>query len=241
MIQFNLLPDVKQEFIKVRRFKRLAMTGSTIVIAVSAGILIILIGVVDGIQKHTLSNLNSNISTLTSQINTVPDLNEILTIQNQLTSLPALDSQKPVAARIFNYLNEVTPSNVAINSLSLDFTADQMMISGSAPNVATIDQYVDTYKFTNYTTGNNTQPQAAFSNVVLSSYSTGSAGSSSDTGAGAASYSLTLNFNAALFNHADNTQLIVPNEISTRSVLDQPLNLFQPSTFNSSSTTNNQP
>ncbi len=228
MIQFNLLPDVKLEFIKIRRIKHLAMGISTIVVIASVSILIILLGIVDGLQKRSLDNLNSSIISYTNKINGVPNLNKILTIQNQLNSLPALESQKPIVSPVFGYLNQITPSNITISSVKLDLSKGTIEVQGDANSLATIDQYVDTFKFTTYSTGVNKQTGSAFSNVVLSSFSV----------SGQISYDIQADYNAALFNSADNTQLSVPSEISTRSVLDQP-KLFSPQPASTTSTTNN--
>ena len=56
MIQLNLLPDVKAQFIKARRTYRLILIVSIIVSLVSLTGLVIYYISVDVVQRHTLNN-----------------------------------------------------------------------------------------------------------------------------------------------------------------------------------------
>lgn len=221
MIQFNLLPDVKLQFIKTKKIQRLVFSVSTVVVIVSLVILLLLFSVVDGLQKRNLNSLDSTISTDTTKIQSTPDLNKILTIQNQLDSLPSLDAQKPAVGRLFTYIAQLTPINVNINDFKIDFGLHTWNITGTADSLSTINEFVDTLKFTTYkTNAAGATVTNAFSDVVLSSYGIGG------TGAVAASYGINLNYDPTIFNSADTVNLTVPNIISTRSEVEQPQGLF---------------
>lgn len=223
MIQFNLLPDIKLEYIRTQRIKRLVTALSILLSCVSivtfAGLLIYT-GVY---QKTQLTHINQDISTANGQLNSSTNLNKILTIQNQLESLPALDAQKPVASQLFNYLQKLTPSTATISSVNINFGLDTITISGAADSIKTINQYVDTIKFTNFSTskGANQSTTPAFSNVVLSNF---------EVQNGGATYTITFSFNPIIFNVAYNTHLVVPQITTTRSILDQPDGLFHKAT-----------
>lgn len=219
MIQFNLLPDVKLEYIKAERTKHLVISVATLAGVIAFAIFVLLLVTVDGLQKKNLSDLNRDIKTASSKVEDTQDLDKILTVQNQLSALTSLHDSKPAASRLFDYLTQVTPSNVTIKSVSVDFTQNTMSLSGNADTIDAVNTFVDTLKFTQYTTdASGSAATKAFSNVVLASFSTSSSG---------ATYSITLNNDPTIFNNNDNVTLNVPNTVTTRSVTEQPNVLFK--------------
>jgi len=232
MIQLNMLPDVKIEFIRLSRIKRLVIGISIVVVVVSIVVLISLISLVDGVQRTNLHNLNNSITKYKTSIVSTPNLNKILTIQNQLESLPNLENQKPVVSRLFGYIQQLTPTNVTISNLTVDFTKGSIEVTGNANNLATVDQCVDTFKFSTYTTSSTSPSLNVFSNVVLTSFALSQ---------GAAAYVINANFNPIIFNSAhNNVQLNVPSEYSTRSITQQPdLQLFNTPPKSSTSSSSN--
>lgn len=221
MIQLNLLPDIKQEFVKARRTKRLVMVSSIVLTSVSLIIFVVLLLIVDVVQKQDLSNIDKDITTYSAQIRGTTNLNQILTVQNQLKSLPALNAQKPATSRLFGYINQITPVKVDITNLNIDYTLYTATINGSADSADTINTFVDTLKFTTYNAqaSDGTKTTAkAFNNVVLSSFNRSTA---------QVTYSISLNFDPLIFDNTNTVSLTVPNIISTRSEVDQPKALFQ--------------
>ncbi len=219
MIQFNLLPDVKIQYLKARRNKRLVVGGSMLVIAVSLFVLILLAGVIYGVQKKNLHDLNNDIGTYTRQLKSTPDLNKILTVQNQLGVLTSLHDKKAVATRLSDYLTQVTPSAASISQLNVDFTEKTISITGAANSLDIVNTFADTLKFTTYKAqGDTGDGKNAFSKVVLSQFSRTSSG---------ATYTITASFDPPIFDSATEVHLDVPHKISTRSVTEQPTDLFQ--------------
>lgn len=223
MIQLNLLPDVKLEYIQAQRQRRL-VTSISIAAATGALLLLILLLSVSGLQKKHISDLTADIKRQTAQLQAKPDISKILTVQNQLDSLTALHAGKPAAARVFDYLNQVTPSQVSINSFNLDFTQSTITITGDADALASVNKYVDTLKFTTYTTDTNTTATKAFSNVVLSNFAIASGGQSAKP----ASYTVSMGYDNTIFDITQKVKLSVPDLVTTRaSNLGQPNDLFQ--------------
>lgn len=201
MIQFNLLPDVKQAYIKSEHTKRLVIGISAIVSTVALVIFVILVGTVYVVQKKSISDLNSNIQTNSTSLKDTANLTKILTVQSQLNSLATLDSQSPAASRLFGFLSQLTPTQATISDLQISFAQDTVTINGNAPNLNVVNTFVDDLKYTSYTVSNQTGSKSAFSSVVLASFGYGSTGT--------ATYSITLNFDATLFNNADAVTLSV--------------------------------
>lgn len=220
MIQFNLLPDIKLEYIKTRRSKRMVLLIST---AVAGLCLVIFVGMfifVNVLQRKHLSDLNKDIKANISTLQKTPDLGKILTVQNQLKSLTGLHQQKPAALRALDYLGQLTPAKATISDVKVDFTAKTISLTGDADALSTVNQFVDTLKFTTYTSDANSQATKAFSNVVLTSFSKGEKSST---------YQIDFSFDSAIFDNTQKVQLTVPKIISTRSEVDKPADLFQKS------------
>lgn len=238
MIQFNLLPDVKKQSLIVQQRKRLTIVISTFVSLISLAIFILLLVFVDIYQKVHLSNLSKQITSNSQQLSHDTNLNKILTIQNQLSTLPQIQAQTPASSRLFTFLNQITPNNTSITNLQLDFTQNMLTVTGTANNLATVNQYVDSIKYATYqVAGNKTAPANAFSNVTLSSF--GYSNTTSST-AYPANYTITFNFDPTIFNNADNITLTVPHQISSRSITGQPTGLFvKTSQTNNNSSMNN--
>ncbi len=224
MIQLNLLPDVKLFYMKAQRQRRLVMSACVLVTG-GAVVLLLLLLSVNGLQKKHISDLTKDISKENSQLENKPDIDKVLTVQNQLQSLTELHDQKPAAARVFEYLNQVTPASVSITTLSVDFTQDTATITGTSDSLSNVNKYVDTLKYITYTTDDSTKPLPAFNNVVLSSFglNTGAKDASQ-----AASFTITLSYDKTIFDNTQKVKLTVPSATTTRSQVTQPSDLFKP-------------
>lgn len=223
MIQFNLLPDVKLEHIKAERSKRVVILAAVGVSGTLLGIVVLLFIAVNGVQAKYLSDLSSDIKRDSQTLQDTPDLTKVLTIQNQLNKLPELHNGKPVVSRLFGYLSQITPNQLSIASLDVDFDQSTLSFQGGADAISTINKFVDTLKFTQYRdTQASTDPAndvQAFSDVVLSSFGRDEQG---------ATYQIQVKFDSAIFDSSKRVELIVPNIITTRSETEKPKALFQP-------------
>lgn len=227
MIQFNLLPDVKQEYIKAARQKRTVIVISFLVALSTLFVFAMLFLSVHVFQKLHVKNLNADIKKHSDTLKNTPDLEKVLTIQNQLNSLPDLHAKKPVASRLFGYLGQITPAQVNIGDIEVDFDKSTIDISGTTDALSTVNKFVDTMKFTTYSkVSTDVQAQATdqttttkpFSKVVLSSFAV------TDK---QATYKITLSFDPVIFNNKDEIALTVPKIISTRSDTEKPTELFK--------------
>lgn len=220
MIQFNLLPDVKLNYIRARQRKRLITVIATTLMGLSLTVLLLLFIVVIGVQRRHLQALSKDIDTDVKKLQNTPNLDKILTVQNQLMSLRGLHDDKPVGSRLFTYLGQVTTAQLSIARLEVNFEQKTMKFTGSSTLASDINTFVDTLKFTTFVTDETSTEEGtkAFSNVVLSSYSL------TDTGA---NYIVDLVYDEAIFDSEhQNLKLVVPNTITTRSETEKPL--FQP-------------
>lgn len=203
MIQFNLLPDVKLEYVKTQRTKRLLTTVSFFASIGGIALLILSLVSVDVVQKKSLHDLNNDITKYSSQLKSVDDLDKILTVQNQLSTLTSLHDKKPVTSRLFAYISQLTPAQASLNQLTIDYTANTMTIGGGAPSLDAVSTYTDTLKSTTYKTdAAGASSTKAFSNVVLSSFGRDDKG---------ATFTITCSFDPIIFQSANKVTLTVPS------------------------------
>jgi Tfp pilus assembly protein PilN len=217
MIQFNLLPDVKLEYVRAQRTKHTVI--STAVIAAGSAFLIFLLLflAVHVVQAKSINDLNNDIKKYSTQLKNTPDLDKILTIQSQLAVLPKLHADKAAASRTFTFIQQITPPTVTLTDVTTDYAAHTITITGLSASLDNVNTLVDTMKFTKYSTKDTTD-QKAFTGVVMSEFTRVTK---------SATFTVTANYDPAIFDNASDVSLKVPNGISTSSVVGQPTNLFQ--------------
>lgn len=211
MIQFNLLPDIKLEYIKAERTKRTVVVIASTVTGLSFAVFLLLFITVNVLQKKHISDLTNDINSNVSELESIEDLDKILTVQNQLDNLTGLHEQKPVAARLFTYLPQLVPQQASLTDLNLSFEESLIEFSGDADSLTTVNKFVDTLKFTEYTV--DEQKARAFSDVVLADFSATEGG---------VNFDVVLKFDPYIFDSANSVTLTVPNIISTRSETEKP-------------------
>ncbi len=219
MVQFNLLPDVKIEFIRTKRLKRLILGISIVAIIVSV-LLTMFMFSLKTVQTTHNKNLDKKITKLSAELESTPDLNKILSVQNQLNSLPELYAGRPAVFRLPTFLDQTTPTDVGIRSIIIDFSTSTIEIQGKAESLESVNRYADTLKFTKYISvveGGEPVETTAFSDVVLPKLTR----DDKET-----SFTVIFTFTPAIFDDKQNIQLIIPSQVTTRSQATQNVDLF---------------
>jgi Tfp pilus assembly protein PilN len=218
-MQFNLLPDVKLEFIKAERSRKVVASLALLVSGIAVGILVIMLFTVEIVQKKQLSDATASVTTASRQLSSITGLDKVLTVQNQLGTLVTLHQSKHISSRAFVYLPEISPSNVKITQTTLDFTANSIVITGTASSQLAVNTFIDTLKFAQYKASSTDTEHPAFSAVVESSFALTSTG---------ATYTIDAQFEPALFANTQTQipQIILHNQVTTRSVLEDPGNVL---------------
>jgi len=196
MIQFNLLPDVKKEYVKAKRTKRLIISGSIVVSAAVVVVTTMMFTYVHIAQKKNISDLSKDIERVNVEIKSTEDLDNILTVQNQLSILPGLHASKPETSRLFDYLTFASPGSVRVSTVDLDTESSTLEIAGFADSIATINKFVDNIKATEHVVVGRQDSTKTYSNVVTEL-----------TGANdGATFTLNMSYDPAIF---DNTLDVV--------------------------------
>ena len=125
--EINLVPSVKEEMIKAIKLRNLILficiTVSIASIVVAAIFATIMFG-----QRGALDGKNNMINSLSSKLNSYSDLNEFLTIKDQLGDINSLTKDKKVLSRTFGILATLIPNSidvVTVSELSVDLSEDQ--------------------------------------------------------------------------------------------------------------------
>lgn len=236
MIQFNLLPDVKLEYIRTNRVKRLVITVALLVTGLALAVTGFLAFNVYGLQRGHIDNLTGDIQDSTESIKSIDQIDRMLTVQNQLNTITGLHDDKPVASRLFPFMSSITPTEVNISELEISFENETMIITGEADSLESVNVFVDTLKFIVYSqtdpdsdddqdSGDIQEEQEAetedldraFVGVELSDFDRTSEG---------ASFIVTATYVPQIFSSEADVALIVRNTITTRSEQESPDALF---------------
>ena len=153
MIQINLIPDIKQEYLRAQRTRNMAIS-----IAILAGLaavgLVVFLGLILGGQYVLDTQAKSKIKDEYQKLASVEDLSEILTIQNQLSVLPNQHETSTRDSRLFaviDAVNPAAPNDVTFSSVKLDPASNVVTLEGSAkggyPAVETLKKTIESTKF----------------------------------------------------------------------------------------------
>lgn len=209
MIQLNLLPDVKKEFIQTQRLKRNIISGAILASFVAVGLIVLLALYVHVAQRVARNQLQGDIEKSESSLNSQQDLSKILTVQGALMQLPSLHDKKPISSRLFDYLKVLIPNEVTLNKLEEDQAKSTMKLDGISTDYKSLNVFVDTLKNAKIATGaeDKRTEQQAFNKVTIVS-----ANASNDTTRPGVSFSLSMEFNPAMFKaSSENPKMEVPN------------------------------
>lgn len=206
MIEVNLIPDVKQEFIRAQRLRGMVVTGSIIAMVGAVGI-VALFGAFLGMQKVAEVVQDRNIKEEYSKLQKVNNLGDLLTIQNQLKYIPKVNDGKVVSSRIFDVMaavNPAPPNDIRMSTVTFDPGNKTITIEGSAARSFTAtDILTKTIVNTNVETDMGKTPLAK--SVVLSDTSYGQDAS----GAKVLRFKLSFKYPKDLFSNVAKSVTIV--------------------------------
>lgn len=217
MITLNLLPDVKKEYINSKRTKQLITLSAFGVAAVAIATTVLMAVYVSGVQRLQINNSQNSIDESIKILTEAEDLAKIVTVQNQLGALPQIEDETIAVNRLFNYLSIITPNDISLTQINIDYEDNAVEIRGSGTDFKAVNTYVDTIKNASYTYSGGETSVLAFSSVVLDSIN-------NDDVAG---FRVLFVFDPLIFDsNTEGVKLAVPSITSTRSQTEKPKSLF---------------
>lgn len=212
MIEINLIPDVKQEFIHAQRL-RAKVISMSILGMLAAISLVVVLGALLGAEAVRNAVADSSISSEYKKMQANADLKDVVTIQNQLANIPILDQSKTMSSRLFDALSAINPqapNNVKMTNVILDPTAKTISIEGTAANSYTA---TDAFKKTilnatiSYTQDGTTATTPLTTDVTLGETSYGE----DSSGNKVLRFKLTFSYPDQLFsNKVTNVSVVTP-------------------------------
>ena len=127
-LEINLVPDIKGEMIRTLKLRNFILFLCIVVASASVAV-VFLFGVIAGGQKIAIDNKKNLLDSFSDKLNSYSDLNEFLTIKDQVDNITAITSNKKVASRTFNILSALIPTNspdtIEISELIIDLTEEE--------------------------------------------------------------------------------------------------------------------
>lgn len=149
MIQLNLLPDLKKEFLKAQKNKGLVISMSILVTLVALGLSAIFFVYVTFAQQIQINLVTQDINNKSKELSDISDISKYLTIQNQLSSVGSLHDAKGIYSRLFDFfavLNPSPPNNVSLTGSQLLTDDKSVMFNGTTASFESLNVFVDTLK-----------------------------------------------------------------------------------------------
>ena len=229
MIQLNLLPDLKKEFIRTQKAKALVITVSIFVTLGAIAISAVLFVYVTFIQQFQVNLASDDIKKKMAELKEIPDVDKYLTVQNQLASLPGLHDAKGKYSRVFDFmgvLNPSAPNNVTLTELRVGTEEKSITFTGTTASFQTLNTFVDTLKNAEVSFKANGEgdkvTERIFEQVLVQSADIVRNNNTSLVG-----FTVKTTYKEAAFD-ARNTEVTakVPNITTTSSVTQSPSQLF---------------
>ena len=134
MYEINLVPDIKAEAIKAQKTRNFVFFVAGTVSAIAIGLVVVLVGIRAG-QDIRIASQDSMLKTMTQKLESYDGLDEILTVQTQLSHLETIKDNKKVLSRVFTILSSMMPSGtetISISSLDVNLNESTMTFDGQA-------------------------------------------------------------------------------------------------------------
>lgn len=143
MFEINLVPDVKAEMIRAQKKRNIVFFTSAVVSAIAAGLVVLLLGVKVG-QDVRIGAQDAQLKLMSDTIEKYDGLEELLTVQKQLSDLQTITANKKMLSRVFTALHSIVNSTengdeVKISSLDVNLEASELSFDGQANAGSTTD------------------------------------------------------------------------------------------------------
>lgn len=142
--EINLVPDIKNDAIKAIKLRNLTFFICIVIAAASITTTAIFASIAFG-QQAVANGKKDTIASLSSKLSSYSDLNNFLTIKDQLNDLSVISKNKTLLSRAFNILSAVVPSgpdtiiisdfSVNLSSATPTITFDAQANSGQPPYI----------------------------------------------------------------------------------------------------------
>lgn len=141
--EINLIPDIKMEMVKALKLRNFVFF-LCIVVSAGAIVLTLFLGGIVIAQNATISGLDNSLTLASKTVKSYTDLDEFLTVQNQLNQLNTLSNKKKVLSRVFDVLSALLPTNgdtITISEITVNLQENTLIFDAQAD--AGVEPYID--------------------------------------------------------------------------------------------------
>ncbi len=219
MIQVNLLPDVKQEYLRTEQLKHAVLVGAVLTSVTVVALTILFFVYVQVVQPQYQRAVQSDIDTGLQEVKKKPNAKRIVTVQGVLEQIPAVKDKQLVTSRSFEYLKQFTPRSVKYSRVNLNHETSTMTLSGNTVSYESANVLANNLKSAQFTykQQENEQTIKPFTGVVFTNL-----GKSEDsTNGSVVSFEITFQFDPLLFNPSVSKQSIKVNASSEQLLLPE--------------------
>lgn len=125
--EINLVPDIKDEFIKALKFRNFVFFLCIVVASASLVIILIFLSIAGG-QQGFINAKQNTIEAMEQKISSYSDLSTFLTVRDQIGNIAAITDNKVMMSRTFNIISALFPvgsDRVNISTLSVNLAEDE--------------------------------------------------------------------------------------------------------------------
>lgn len=229
MIQLNLLPDVKKEFLRAESARRKTIAISILVTIIAAGLTAVFALYVYAVQNVILYTQTQDIKNKSEKLSKVQDIDKYLTIQNQLKQLSTLHGDKNNFSRLLTFLpvlNPAPPQNVTLTNLEVNSVDSVITFKGTVADYGALTTFKDTlanaeYRYLSQDNGEPTTGKL-FKQVVIETASY----EKTESKAGV-NFTIIATYEPEVFKQSNaEVTITVPNKETTNSVTNSPQAIF---------------
>lgn len=146
MIEVNLIPDIKREFLRTKMLRNFVITLSMLIGGASIAVLVIL-GMVVGGQSIAEGIQDNEIKNQEKTLLGIEDLDKTVTLQHQLGTIGQMHQDKNIDSRLFNVLSAINPAEqnyAKISNLKYDPSKKTISLEGWTENHVSLEAFKKT-------------------------------------------------------------------------------------------------
>ncbi len=146
MIEVNLIPDIKREFLRTKLMRNFVITLSMLISGVAIVVLAIL-GTVVGAQLVAEGSQDKEIKKQEKILLGIEDLDKTVTLQHQLGTIGKMHQDKNIDSRLFNVLSAINPAEqnyAKISNLKYDPSAKTILLEGWTEDHVSLEAFKKT-------------------------------------------------------------------------------------------------
>ena len=217
MIEVNLLPSVKKDFLKAQQMKHTVIVASVLISAASLVSLVLLFSYVQIVQPQHKKNIQADIDQAISDIKAKENAVKVVTVQGALETLPSLQDKKQISSNLFSYVSNFTPRSVSYSNIKLNLDSNTVIMRGSATSFEQANVLANNLKSAKFTYRQDDQVQTIvpFSNVVFDGLSK----SEQSQDGKSVSFQLTYTVDPVIFDQSVKDGAVTVNALSEQLLL----------------------